>query len=68
MPKKCFFYLCENSAVAHIEYGNDKCGSNLRFYCAEHYDFLVKYWVEAAQDDPELNSVYAKLLKRNKLR
>lgn len=41
--QKCDFLECVNSTVAHIEYGNNKYGSNLRFYCAEHYNEIVKY-------------------------
>ena len=45
--KKCDYNRCENSAVAHIDYCGQTaqpiCGPAVKFYCAKHYDFIVKY-------------------------
>jgi hypothetical protein len=64
--KKCDYNRCENSAVAHIDYYN----SNLKFYCAKHYDLIVKHLAKYAQDPDEwgIQRWFTEILRRNGIR
>lgn len=69
--KKCDYNRCENSAVAHIDYCGQTaqpiCGPAVKFYCAKHYDFIVKYLAKDALD-PDDDGWSTKILRRNGVR